>query len=160
MSDLYFDESLILKDLEARSKEEVLERMAANLFAKGLVKESFASAVIDREDKFATGLPTHGVSVAIPHTDAEHVRHKTISLGILKEPVDFGIMGEATAQTPVKLVFMLAMDEQDSQLSLLQRLMGIFQNEETLTALAEEKNLSNIKKILAGQLGVTVKEVN
>lgn len=160
MRDLYFDESLILKDLQAQSPDEVLELMAANLLAKGLVKESFVRAVIDREGKFATGLPTHGVSVAIPHTDPEHVKHQTLSLGILKEPVDFGIMGEATAQTPVKLVFMLAMAEQDTQLSLLQKLMGIFQNPEILSSLAEEENRSHIKRILVDQLAVIVKEVN
>jgi hypothetical protein len=34
-----------------------------------------------------------GMAVAIPHTDIEHVRKKTISIAQLNEPVEFGVMG-------------------------------------------------------------------
>ncbi|MFZ3576997.1 PTS sugar transporter subunit IIA [Virgibacillus sp. DJP39] len=145
MSELFFDESIILLEIEGDTKDDVLSEMSSNLYDKGLVKESFGAAVIARENEFATGLPTRGVSVAIPHTDVEHVNKKTISVAILEKPVDFGIMGDAEAVTPVKIVFMLAMDEAHSQLSLLQKLMQVFQNEETLNYLASEKSKTNIK---------------
>src|SRR5690625_1806714 len=132
MSEMYFDSSVILLDVEANTKEEVLRTMAANLEEKDLIKDSYVEAVIAREQEFATGLPTAGYSVAIPHTDVEHVNQKTISVAILKDPVEFGVMGDPDETTPVKLVFMLAMDKADSQLSLLQRLMQIFQDEDTL----------------------------
>nr|WP_077329175.1 PTS sugar transporter subunit IIA [Virgibacillus siamensis] len=137
MSELFFDESVILLDLDSKNKEEVLTEMSQNLYNKGLVKESYCAAVIARENEFATGLPTKTVSVAIPHTDVEHVNQKTISIAVLKNPVSFGVMGDPDAETPVKVVFLLAMDQAHSQLSLLQNLMQIFQNEETLTKLTE-----------------------
>lgn len=111
MSEIYFDESLIFTDIDVNSREELLRTMATNLFRKGLVKESFIDAVIEREKTFATGLPTNGISVAIPHTDSEHVNKKAISVAILKEPVKFGVMGEIGAETPVQIVFMLAIDK-------------------------------------------------
>ena len=153
MSDLYFNESIILLDLEGNTKEEVLSTMAKNLEEKGLVKASFKDAVIAREQEYATGLPTMGVSVAIPHTDPEHVNKKTISVAVLKEPVEFGVMGgDSSETTPVKLVFMMAMDEADSQLGLLQRLMQIFQDEETLLFLANETEKTKIIELLESKL--------
>jgi len=152
VNDLYFDESVILLDLEVNTKEEALGAMAKNLEDKGLIKESYLDAVIARENEFSTGLPTKGVSVAIPHTDVEHVNQKTISIAILKDPVEFGVMGDPDETTPVKLVFMLAMDKADSQLSLLQRLMQIFQDEDTLQFLANEKIKTKIMNLLADKL--------
>lgn len=155
MSDIYFDESIILLDIEAATKEEVLTFMGENLQASGLVKKGFSKAIIARESTFATGLPTKGVSVAIPHTDVEHVLQKTISVAVLRNPVNFGVMGDDEATTPVKIVFMLAMDQADDQLTLLQRLMQIFQDEDTLHYLVNETNKTRIKDILAKKLELT-----
>src|SRR5699024_25322 len=94
VNDLHFNESVILLDMEANTKEEALGAMAKNLEDKELIKESYLDAVIARENEFSTGLPTKGVSVAIPHTDVEHVNQKTISIAILKDPVEFGVMGD------------------------------------------------------------------
>lgn len=152
MSKLIFDESVILLDVVAESKEEVLETIAQNLVDKGLVKESFIPAIIKREGEYATGLPTAGVSVAIPHTDVEHVNQKTISVAVLKNPVDFVMMGDDSETTPVQLVFMLAMDEAHAQLSLLQKLMQVFQDEETLKYLVSQTDKTNIKHLLEEKL--------
>ncbi|KYD04369.1 PTS sugar transporter subunit IIA [Geobacillus sp. 44B] len=154
MCEIYFDESLILKDVNVNNREELLKIMAINLFEKGLVKESFIEAVIEREKNSATGLPTNGVSVAIPHTDSEHVNKNAISVAILKEPVKFGVMGERSAETPVQIVFMLAINKEDSHLVLLQKLMGIFQNKEELQFLMSEENRTNIKNRLANNLQI------
>lgn len=158
MSGIYFDESIISVDLEATSSEDVLRSMGRNLYDKNLVKETFTQAIIDREDEFATGLPTSGVSVAIPHTDTEHVNAKTISVATLKEPVDFGVMGGGPDETtPVKVVFLLAMNDSSHQLSLLQQLMQVFQDEKTLMTLANEKDASHIKRILREKLSLDFK---
>lgn len=154
MCGIYLDESLILTDLDVTDKEELLKMMGTNLMEKGLVKESFIKAIIEREKNYATGLPTKSVSVAIPHTDPEHVNKKAISLAILKKEVHFGIMGEKNAETPVKLVFMLAIDKKRSHVTFLQKLMEIFQNEEELNYLLSEENKTNIKNRLIHDLRV------
>ncbi|MED1602742.1 PTS sugar transporter subunit IIA [Alkalihalophilus marmarensis] len=154
---MHFDETLILKDIEALNSEEAIRVMAGNLFEKGLVKESYIEAIVAREKNFATGLPTKGYSVAIPHTDKEHVNEKAISVGIMKEPVDFVIMGEESETTPVKLVFMLAMNESHSQLELLQRLMQIFQDDSILNQIAHEESRTKVKDLLLNLLQVELK---
>jgi len=156
MSDIFFNESVILLDLEAKTSKEVLTLMSKHLNEKRLIKDSYLEAVVSREKEFPTGLPTKGISVAIPHTDAEHVKQKTISLAILKDPVEFGVMGDPHQTTPVKLVFMLAMDEADAQLNLLQNLMKVFQDEEMLQFLVSEKDKSKIVNVLKENLDLTI----
>ncbi|RYG72185.1 PTS sugar transporter subunit IIA [Lentibacillus lipolyticus] len=158
MSELYFDESVILLNLEGDSKEAILTQMGQNLADKNLVKESFINAIIAREGEFATGLPTGDIPVAIPHTDVEHVQQKTISVGVLKDPVDFGVMGDDSETTPVKVVFMLAMDEAHAQLSLLQRLMQVFQDQHTLQQLASATDKTAIKHVLDEKLNAAALE--
>ena len=101
MSEMFFDESVILLDVEGETPEEVLKTVASNMANKGLVKQSYINAIIEREKEYPTGLPTPGVSVAIPHTDIEHVNKKSISFAVLKNPVEFYIMGD-TNKHPFK----------------------------------------------------------
>lgn len=154
MSELCFDEEVILMNLEAVDFTEVLQQMGENLVQHQYVKDSFIPAIIEREQAFATGLPTAGVSVAIPHTDAFHVNQKTISIATLKNPVDFVIMGEERETTPVQIVFMLAMDEPHSQLKLLQDLMKIFQESAFLDQLLQTNHVKEIKKQVADKLNL------
>lgn len=154
MSKINFTEALILTDVEAKTNMEVLDCLADNLCQQGMVKESYKQAIKDRENNFATGLPTSSVGVAIPHTDIEHVNQASISVGVLKNTVDFCIMGEEDSNVPVKLVFMLAMKEAHAQLELLQKLMQIFQDEEALTTLASAASKAKIKEIVSAKLGL------
>lgn len=154
MSNVSFDEALIIRNLDGKDSTEVLKCMAANLYKQGYVRDSYADAVIMREENFATGLPTNGYGVAIPHTDIEHVYKSAISFAVLKDPVEFGIMGEETEKTPVKLVFMLAMHDSHSQLAMLQNLMSIFQDEEELKYLAAEECPIKLKDRLTEKLNL------
>ncbi|MCP8631466.1 PTS sugar transporter subunit IIA, partial [Acinetobacter baumannii] len=106
----------IMLNLSATDKESVLSQMSDVLFQNGFVKSTFKDAVIDREKEFATGLPTHLCSVAIPHTDVEHINHRTIGVAVLEKEVPFIEIGTLDQQTEVKIVFMLAMDKVDDQL--------------------------------------------
>ncbi|SEO41499.1 PTS system, galactitol-specific IIA component [Amphibacillus marinus] len=146
MNHLHFDESLIFKNLQAQSTEDALKQVATALFQQGLVKESYINAVIEREKQYATGLPTEGIAVAIPHTDCIHVNQKAIAIAVLDKPIEFGIMGELDSTTPVSIIFMLAMDQEHAQLSLLQNLMAIFQDRVFLEFLVNEPDKQLIKE--------------
>ena len=76
MQDLKIDISNVLIDLEASTNEEALSKLSDQMYQNGYVKESYKDAVIERERSFATGLPTVYCSVAIPHTDIQHVQSK------------------------------------------------------------------------------------
>lgn len=70
----------------------------------------------------------------------------------MAEAVPFVMMGETEATTPVKIIFMLAMDKGDAQLTLLQKLMSLLQNDETLATLAEATNKETIVRVIEQQL--------
>lgn len=154
MSKINFNESVILTGLEAATNVEVLTLLADNLHKQGFVKETYKDAVIAREQVFATGLPTGSVGVAIPHTDIQHVNEAAISVGVLKTPVDFGIMGEEDSTVPVSLIFMLAMKESHAQLELLQKLMQIFQDADALNMLASETSKIKIAEVVSQKLAL------
>lgn len=154
MSKFHLDEILVLTDVQADTCAEVLQTMAQAMYASELVKESYATAVIAREKNFATGLPAQGCGVAIPHTDIEHVKKAAICVGILRNEVLFGIMGEECATVPVKLVFMLAMNTAHAQLELLQNLMQLFQEESALRYLMTEQSKERIEQLVREKLSL------
>lgn len=154
MDKLFFDESLILLDLKATTKEEVLSTMGQHLLDLGLVKETFISAILRRESEFPTGLPTEGIPVAIPHTDSEHVIRNAISVAVLKRSVPFVIMGTENETVPVKIIFLLALKNAETQLNFLQKLVSLLKEQEILRNIANEKNKKKIRKILVKKLGL------
>ncbi|WP_411841327.1 PTS sugar transporter subunit IIA [Staphylococcus gallinarum] len=152
MQDIKIDAANIIIDLEASQSKEALKKLSNLMYDNGDVKSSYPNAIIEREKSFATGLPTVPYAVAIPHTDIQHVNDKSIGIAVLKDTVPFVIMGELEETTEVKLIFMLAMDKEAAQLSLLQKLMGIFQNQQTLTTLVNAKNEQDIVTLIKSEL--------
>jgi PTS system galactitol-specific IIA component len=128
-------ESLVTRIDECLTKEAIIRRVAMPLLEAGLVKPSYADALIDRERSFPTGLPTGGVGVAIPHTDCEHVNQASVAVGILRHPVAFQNMAVPEEAIPVQILFMLAIDEPHGHVKMLQHLMDLVQNAEFLQAL-------------------------
>lgn len=56
--DVALNEDLVLMEVDAKDKFDLLRQAAQCLQTHGYVKESYADAVIEREKVFATGLPT------------------------------------------------------------------------------------------------------
>ena len=142
--DSTIQQELVLLNVEAKDKFDLLEQLACHLQKLGYVKDSYKDAVIAREKVFATGLPTIAGGVAIPHTDAEHVNEPAICFARLTKPVDFDIMGDDEETVSVDLVVMLAMKEPHAQIDLLQNLMGVFQDEDALTYLKTQNDKQSI----------------
>lgn len=140
-----FDEEVALLDLETTNSTDTLSALADALYQKGVVKDTYKAAVIDREEHFATGLLGEYVGVAIPHTDPEHVNKAQIAFARLKEPVHFKQMGDE-ADVPAKLIFMLALKEAHAQLETLQKLMGILQDQAIINQLLAAKTTADVVK--------------
>lgn len=149
---IVFNKDLVILDVEVSDRFDALGLIADNFRRLGFVKASYKDAVIAREKIFATGLPTVGVGVAIPHTDIEHVHTAAISFTRLKDPVDFVVMGDENSTVPVRLVFMLALKEAHAQIEMLQSLMAIIQDEKALEFLDSESNVDKICKYVRKKL--------
>ena len=132
-----------------KTKEEALSYLADKLTSKGIVKESYKQAIIDREHVFPTGLQFEAYGIAIPHTDVEHVNKEQMTL---KEAVPFYQMGTNDVEVPVRVIFMLALKEAHSQLTMLQQLIEVLQDKdimERILSMDENTSNSEIKEVLA-----------
>jgi PTS system galactitol-specific IIA component len=131
LSDL-LEEKLIYFDVEADNRENLLVELAGKLYEKGYVKNTYANAILEREKQYPTGLPTKIVKIAVPHTDIEHVNKPCVLIAGLKKPVDFKDMGNGKDDIAVELVFMLSVNKPKEHLIVLQQIIGLFSDEETL----------------------------
>ncbi|MGY0255555.1 PTS sugar transporter subunit IIA [Limosilactobacillus fermentum] len=138
---MLFDKEVILFNQDASDNVSALTRLADSMYAKGVVTSEYRDALLKREESCPTGLMTQTIGVAIPHTDPDKVIEPQIGFMSLKHPVTFHQMGD-NAEIQVKLIFMLALKKSDDQLSMLQKLMALFQNQEAMDALQkiEQKN--------------------
>lgn len=145
----HIDPGAIALGVEASSSEEVIRLLAGRLEALGCVKPSYADAVVRREAAMPTGLPLgRDENVAIPHTDPEHVLKPGIALGVLSRPVTFANMEDPDEAVPVGIVFLLAINDKDKQIDMLQEIMDTIQSEEALTGLKNASTLEDIGSIL------------
>ena len=129
---ILLSEDLIQTNIALTTQEDIFVKLSEPLVKLRLVKDSFLDGVISRERKFPTGLPTEPFGVAIPHTDPEHVLKNAISVGVLKSPVKFIIMGTDDESVDVRLIFLLALNESQKQLNILKNITEIIRDEKRL----------------------------
>ncbi|MEJ2012685.1 MAG: PTS sugar transporter subunit IIA [Anaerolineales bacterium] len=144
--------ALIEPWLQAADSSQVIRALGGLLLDQGYVRDTFIQAVLDREKVFATGLPTPVIQVAIPHADVEHVLQSAIAVASLRHPVEFGEMGNPEGTVQARIVFMLAVKESDSLVSLLQNLVGIFQDADFLKRILESQDRTTIAELFNARL--------
>lgn len=124
----------IFVNLKVNDFNELIPLLAQPLIKNADVVESFPNKVIDREHTFPTGLPTQPYGVAIPHTDAEFVINNKVTIATLKTPIQMEVMGGMNEEKiDVSIIFLLALGHSNKQLNVLQKLMGILNQEDVLT---------------------------
>ena len=138
------DKDFIVLQLQAQNSAEVICQLGMLLLRKGCVKQGYIEAVLQRETKLPTGLELPNFSVAIPHTNPEHVRKAAFAVGVLAKPVPFHCMVAPDVTTDVHIVFLLAIKDPDKQVELLQKLMALFQNPSLLDGLRRAKTKEEI----------------
>ena len=141
-----FSEKLILLDYEATNCEDLLNKLSCYLYDNGYVAKTFASAILEREKEYPTGLPTEGVKVALPHTYPVHTIRPGILVVNLRNPIAFKEMGNGVNDIMAELVFAIVITEPKSQIMALQKLMSILTKKDLLLEL---KNALTIKDTYA-----------
>ena len=137
--------------VDAASSEEVIRLLAARLEKLGYVRPGFAEAVLAREASMPTGLPMgRDSNVAVPHTDPEHVLKPGIAMATLAHPVDFANMEDPDEAVPVGLVFMLALNDKDRQIEMLQQIMLTIQDEGLSQKLLDAATPDELLALLVG----------
>lgn len=148
---MYFDEKVIILNGSAKTKEAALSELANLMLIKNSVNDSFLENVLKREEVYPTGLLVNGVGIAIPHTDSEYVKKSQLGFMSLESPVVFNEMGTLDKEVEVNLIFMLALKEAHEQLSMLQQLIEMFQNESVISSLFEIETEEEFIKLMESQ---------
>jgi len=144
----YMNKDLIFLNLEINDQENLLKYMAKELKKVGNVNEEFVEKVVEREKEFPTGLPIEEIGVAIPHSDVEYINRPAIAMAVLKDTVSFYSMEDSNQIIPVNIVFMLAVNDGNKQLKLLQEIMGLIQSKEILKNIIEAETEEEILKLI------------
>lgn len=142
-------ESLIMLDLDAKTKEDAIKAIVDKLDESGILssKEVFLQAVLDREAISTTGLEN---GLAIPHAKSESVLKPSFAIARLATPLsDWESMDE---DNQVSFIFMLAIpkSEQDTtHLEILSTLASSFMDDRFLESLYNAKTPKGIMTILS-----------
>lgn len=152
MNGVIFDESLIVKLDDFKTDKEVLSKMVDHLYGKGYVKEGYKQAILEREVEFPTGIFTGGINVAIPHADVNFVNQASIAIGILDKPVKFHVMDEPENEIDVRLIIMLALKESHGHIEMLQKVVNLIKNQESIKEILSSKDLKQVYEIISGYL--------
>ncbi|MCT3347780.1 PTS sugar transporter subunit IIA [Lactobacillus hominis] len=109
-------------------RNEIFRDVYQELLDLGYVKGDFIQNIIEREDKYPTGISTRPLShdlpnVAIPHTEGKFVNKQMIVPIALKQPVKFNNMVNPTETLEVKFLFMILNDNPDLHSNILANIM-------------------------------------
>lgn len=152
MSEIVFDESLILELGDVEDNTEALTLLTDYLLEKGFVKEGYREAILEREAAFPTGLSTGEINIAIPHADTSFVNQAALCVGILKKPVKFSAMDEPDHQIDVNLIIVLALKEAHGHLEMLQKVVELIKDQDNLKNIVMADDTKPAYKIISGHL--------
>lgn len=145
----YLDPGAMVLGVKAATDQDVIRILAERLQSLGYVKPSFSAAVLAREAELPTGLPLGSDNnVAVPHTDPEHVLRPGLAFATLAEPVLFSNMENPDEQLRVSVVFLMALNDKDKQIEMLQEIAGTIQSPETIAALIRSKSVEDVSRLL------------
>ncbi|WP_434630853.1 PTS sugar transporter subunit IIA [Thermoanaerobacterium thermosaccharolyticum] len=135
------NKNLIEINLIAKTKEEVLEKMADMLYKEGAInsKEDYLNDVFNREKLGTTGV---GMSIAIPHGKSNSVKRTAVAIAKLHNPVEWNSLDD----NPVRMVFLLAVpkEEDKNHLKLLSKLASMLMDDDFREKLLNAKAKDDI----------------
>ena len=144
MDDSVVEEKNIFVNVEVDSFEELIPLISVNLLKSEDVDDNFVDRVLDRERNFPTGLPTEPISVAIPHAYPENVNNNKIVIATLKKPILMKEMGgDSDDNLNVSVVFLLAFNDSNKHLNILQNIVELIKNQDTVNKIfnGDEKTI-------------------
>ena len=142
------NDNLVFHNLKASDNIEVLQIMGDAMIQEGYGEEGFTEALLKREKDYPTGLDVDGIEVAIPHTDAEHVKKEGISIAVLDQPVEFDAMGEDDCRILIKIVIMFTVAGKDKHIDRLLQILDMIKDEEILQGQLDAKNKEEIRTVI------------
>ncbi|MCI1881988.1 MAG: PTS sugar transporter subunit IIA [Sporolactobacillus sp.] len=111
------------------------------------IKDGYKQSILHREEKFPTGLDTGLIKVAIPHTDYNQSNTTQLVITTLSQPVKFRQMDKPSKEIAVSIILLILFDKPQKQLTLLQQIMKIVQNQQILTEIMAQKTTNSMVRL-------------
>jgi len=137
---------LMIMDLKATTKNEVIDEMVHNLFVKGIIddEELYKKDILKREAESSTGM---GEGIAIPHAHDTAVKKPAVMFARSVNGVDYQSMDGQ----PAHLFFMIAAPEggDNTHLQALAALSQVLMNPDVVNALKAADTPQRVQDIFA-----------
>lgn len=130
-------EELILIDVDATSKDGVIDKLTSVLYDKEYVNDKFMLSVYKRE---IMGNTCFKNNTAIPHGFPEHVKTSAIVIGKLSKPIEWETGIE------IDVVFLIAL--KDDSKDYFRSLNSLISNETVMKLIRESSNVSEIRNLI------------
>lgn len=141
-------EDLVFLNKSFLNKEELIRFGSSILENKGYVSKEYYEEVIGREEKYPTGLSLGDVNAAIPHSEIEFVKSPAVLFVTLENSINFRNMENPSEHIPVKMVFMLAINDGHEHMYILQDLVKILQTNELVELLSKVENNTEVLELI------------
>ncbi|EBS4548900.1 PTS sugar transporter subunit IIA [Salmonella enterica] len=122
---MMFSAQRLVKFTGSVSRIALLTSLAESLQADGLVKPGFTDGILEREKVYPTGIFMETHSVAIPHTEFEHVNRTGFAIGINLAGVEFQRTDEPEESVVPQIVVMMAIDKTCEKVAIIQSLFAL-----------------------------------
>lgn len=140
-----FTKELMIKELKATSKNDVIKEMVELLDQEGKLsnKDDYYTAVLKREEEFSTGI---GMGVAIPHGKSSGVQEAALVFARSKNGVDY----ESMDGQPAHLFFLIAVPEgaNDEHLKILSTLSRKLMHSDVRESLMNAESYEEVIEIV------------
>ncbi len=127
------------------SRTDLLSQMAKSLHDDGFVKGSFLQGVLDREAEYPTGIDMETHSIAIPHTEFEHVNKTGFAVAINHAGVEFHRSDEPDSVVKPTVVVLMAIDPSCEKVAVIQSLFALLSDIEQVNKIARNSPQENAK---------------
>lgn len=147
---------ILVHDLPEKVKiyQDAILASGGYLLEKNYITPEYITACIDREKDYPTGLLINsGIGIAIPHGNSQFVKSDSISLVRSSKGVIFGQMADASLKVTCQLIFNLALATSDQHLSILRRLVTLFQDE-SFVSKCQQFNCQQTEELITQQLNI------
>jgi len=136
----FITNGLFQKNMDLEHPFEIVERLANQFVRLGIVDESFTHSALLRERASFTSI---GGKIAIPHAKPTAVKKSTLSMAILKNPVQWG-------NEFVSIVFLLAISEKDKHVTqaLLKEISNVSQDPVLIEKMISAEEKEEVEKLL------------
>lgn len=144
-SEIFFNN--IQLNLEADNWMDAIKLSSMPLLTANMITEGYIKAMIDNINKLGAYIVVDE-GIAIPHAKSNNtVKKSGFTINTFKTPIEIG------EHKDIKILIVLAVKEEDSNVELITKIMSLIEDEEFVDMLLTSNNKSDVCKYILDEIG-------